>query len=277
LKKERESPMKLDLSEMAGLPLTLDTDSNQLLSGDGLVFEREARCVDELAEVLYNSDGIDPARELYWIFPLKVAGVSDAIFDRADLTYSFVLLPPGGIGSEYVKTRGHYHPEMPGSDLAYPEVYSHLSGRPYLLMQHRLGNHANQLDDCVLIDLTDGMSVMIPPGYAHILINPTDEPAVIAGLYNRSFRGLYDPISEMAGAAYFVLDEDGEKVVPNPHYTARPPLRRLANLMGTQFEPPNGSRPLWSSFLEEPARYSFLSDPEAARRQFPVKDPTSCN
>jgi glucose-6-phosphate isomerase len=269
--------MKFDLSEAAGLPLMLDTVTNQLASKDGLVFEREARYVDELTDVLYNPDEIDPARELYWIFPLRDAGTWNTILEETDLTYSFVLLPPGGIGSEYVKTRGHYHPDMPGSDLAYPEVYSHLFGRPYLLMQHRLDNHANQVDDCVLVELTDGMSVMIPPGYAHILINPTDEPAVIAGLYSRSFRGSYDPITETAGAAYFVVDQGGEKVVPNPHYTGCPPLRRLANLTGTRFEPPNGNRPLWSSFLHEPSRYSFLSDPDAARLLFATKDPTPCN
>jgi glucose-6-phosphate isomerase len=266
--------MKLDLSETAGLPLTLDTVTNQLSSKDGLIFEREARCVDEMSDVLFKADGIDPARELYWIFPLLDAGDSNAIFDNADLTYSFVLLPSGGIGGEYIKTRGHYHPEMPGSDVAYPEVYSHLLGRPYLLMQHRSSERADQLDDCVLIELTDGMSVMIPPGYAHILINPTGESAVVAGLYSRSFRGSYDPITEMAGAAYFVLDGDGETIVPNPRYTDCPPLRRMTDVTGTQFEPPNGNRSLWSSFLEEPSRYAFLTDPEAARRLFADKDPS---
>jgi glucose-6-phosphate isomerase len=113
---------------------------------------------------------------------------------------------------------------------------------------------------------------MIPPGYAHILINPTNEPAVVAGLYSRSFKGSYDPITEMAGAAYFLLDHGGEQVVSNPRYTDRPPLRRLTNLIGTPFEPPNGNRPLWSSFLEDPSRYAFLSDPRAARLLFAVKD-----
>jgi glucose-6-phosphate isomerase, archaeal len=277
LKRKREAPMKLDLSEAAGLPLSFDTATNQLTSQDGLVFNREARCVDELSDVLYESREIDLAQELYWIFPMQDAGASNELFEAADLTYSFVLLPPGTVGGEFVKTRGHYHPEMPGSDLAYPEVYSHLLGRPYLLMQHRFQNRANQVDDCVLIELSNGMSVMIPPGYAHILINPTNEPAVISGLYSRSFRGSYDPITEMAGAAYFVLDEDGEKVVPNHRYADCPPLERLTNLAGTPFEPPNGIRPLWSSFLEDPDRYAFLTDPEAARQVFAVRNTNSCD
>ncbi len=264
--------MKLDLSDAAGLPLTLDTDANYLVSKGGLVFDCEARSVAEMSDVLYNTDGVDSTHDLYWIFPLQNAGASNAIFDDADLTYSFVLLPSGQVGGEFVKTRGHYHPEMPGSDLAYPEVYSHILGRPYLLMQHRSGDRADHLDDCVLIELSDGVSVMIPPGYAHILINPTDEPAVVAGLYSRSFKGSYDPITEMAGAAYFVLNDGGEQVVPNRRYSDCPPLRRLSNLTGTQFEPPNGDRPLWTSFLDEPNRYTFLTDPRAAKLLFAVKD-----
>jgi glucose-6-phosphate isomerase len=265
--------MKLDLLATAGLPLTLDTETNQFVSSDGVVFERDARCLDELRDVLFTPDGIDPNRELYWIFPLRDAGDSTAVFDDADLTYSFVLLPPGLIGSEFVKTRGHYHPEMPESDLEYPEVYSHIFGRPYLLMQHRSEYRSDHLDDCVLIELTDGQSVMIPPGYAHILINPTNQPAVVAGLYSKAFKGSYDPITVMEGAGYFFLDNRGEHIAANPRYAVCPPLRRLSNLADTPFEPPDGDRPLWSSFLEEPSRYDFLTDPEAARLLFAVKEP----
>ena len=59
----------------------------------------------------------------------------------------------------------------------------------------------------------------IPPGYAHILINPSPQPAAIAGLYSRSFSPVYEPIVQMAGAAYYLIDDGGEPVIPNPRYT----------------------------------------------------------
>src|SRR4029450_12931022 len=142
------------------------------------------------------------------------------------------------VGREFVKSQGHYHPSMPGSTVAYPEVYTHIWGDVLLLLQRRTRDHADRLDDCVLIDLRDSGTVTIPPGYAHILINPSSQPAAIAGLYSRAFSRVSEPIARMAGAAYYVIDDAGVRAIPNARYTAPPPLRRLADSAGTPFAPP---------------------------------------
>jgi hypothetical protein len=77
----------------------------------------------------------------------------------------------------------------------------------------------------------------------------------------------------MGGGAYFVLDREGQEcILPNPRYTSPPPLRRLSELEGTAFAPPDGDNPLWTSFVQNPQRYDFLFDPAAARLYFDPQD-----
>ena len=260
--------MQVDLTNAAGFPLTLDTETGEMAGGGALRFGRVARRLADLQPVLFEPDGVAPETNIYWTYPLLAAGAAAAKLDVRDLTYSCVLLPPLKIGREFVKTQGHYHPPMPGSNVAYPEVYTHLWGEPSLLLQRRLDDRPDRIDDCVLVELREGGTITIPPGYAHILINQSPRPAAIAGLYSRVFAPTYDPVIRMAGAAYYLIDDAAAPVIPNPRYTDHPPLRRLTDLTGTRFEPPDLGRALWTSFLADPARYDFLSDPAAARRRF---------
>ena len=261
--------MQVDISIAAGFPLTLDTETGELEGGGALRFGRAVRRLADLQPVLFEADGVAQDTEVYWTFALLDAGPAAETLDEFDLTFSCVLLPSMKIGREFVKTQGHYHPPMPQSDVPYPEVYTHLWGEPSLLLQRRLNDQPDRIDDCVLVEMRAGESITIPPGYAHILINRSPRPAAIAGLYSRAFAPLYDPVIRVAGGAYYLIDDAATPVVPNPRYTDQPPLRRLTNLAGTQFAPPDPGRALWTSFLANPSRYEFLSDPTAVRRRFP--------
>lgn len=260
--------MKIDLSPQAGFPLAFDPVS-MAVDMAGARFEREARRAAQMRGVLLDPEAAPSDAELYWMYKLVDAGRDRATFTNAGLTFSCVLLPPLRIGREYVKTQGHYHPPMPGTSIEYPEVYTHYFGRLYLLIQRRQNGQASRLDDCVLIDMRPGHSILVPPGYAHVLINPSDRPALMGGLYSPDFQPDYEPVRQSVGAGHYLIDEAGhERVLPNAHYESLPPLRRLTDLAGTRFAPPDDRRPLWASFVQSPHLYAFLSDPHAARRRF---------
>jgi oxalate decarboxylase/phosphoglucose isomerase-like protein (cupin superfamily) len=261
--------MRVDLSTAAGFPLALDVRTLEMISDGQVKLGRTARRKAELAGVLLDADGLSPATELYWNLPLVDAGPAADLLLQTGLTYSCVLLPPLKVGREFVKTQGHYHPSMAGSDIPYPEVYTHLWGEPSLLLQRRRNGRADEVDDCVLIELRDGAVVTIPPGYAHVLINPSAQPAAVAGLYSRAFTPVYQPILEMAGAAYYLVDAGDNQVLANPRYVASAPLRRMNGTADSPFEPPDAGRPLWTSFLADADRYAFLSQPERAWQRFP--------
>jgi oxalate decarboxylase/phosphoglucose isomerase-like protein (cupin superfamily) len=265
--------MHIDLSTQAGLPLWLDTDTLGVATAAGLRFESQARSMQQMQSVLLEPNALPPGVSVYWIHRLYGQAGPGAQLDAAHLAFSCVLVPPMQIGREYGKTQGHYHPAMPGTHISYPEVYTHYYGRLYLLLQRRLNGRAEHLDDCVLVEMQTGQSVMVPPGYAHILINASDGPALMAGLYCPDFTADYQPIRSMAGAAYYLVNGDGvERSIANERYEHAPPLRRLADVAGTRFAPPDPDRPLWTSFSEDPERYRMLTDPVAAQCYFPEED-----
>jgi glucose-6-phosphate isomerase len=189
------------------------------------------------------------------------------------LTFGLVLLPSLKVGKEFVKTHGHYHSSIPGVQIGFPEVYTHYFGDLYLFMQRREPGSNIRLDDCVVFKMKPGRSITIPPGYAHILINPSGSPALMGGLYSPQAAHDYGPIRQTAGGAYYFISDDGlERTLPNPCYEFCPPLRALEELTGTSFAPPDDRRPLWSSFIEDPQRYAFINDPDAAKLHFQTED-----
>jgi glucose-6-phosphate isomerase len=228
-----------------------------------------------MQRVLLEPQALPQDTPFYWNYTLTDAGIDAPLFQREKLTFGLVLLPPMMAGSEFVKTHGHYHACMPGSQAAYPEVYTHYYGEMYLLLQRRRDESPSHLDDLVLFSMQPGQSITIPPGYAHILINPSDRPALMAGLYTPLSGHIYEPIREMAGAALYLVRQNGrESLIPNQHYTDCPPLRRLnfTTLAGTPFTPPDPGQPLWASFVSDPSRYAFITSAEAAHRYFLFED-----
>lgn len=263
--------MSLDLTATAGFPLLFDLNSLELKTGGDLVFRRVSRTAAYLKEVLLYPEGMAPETELYQLHELEDGpALYLQALNRYDLTYSFVLMPPRCIGSEFVKTHGHYHPLMPGARLAFPEVYTQIYGTLTLLLQRADPHKPDQVLDCALVEMTPGIVLTVPPGYAHVLINATQAPGLMAGLYDRSFRPDYAPVREKRGLAYYLIrtEDHSVDILPNPRYPGRPHLRRLTRLAGTPFEPPEAGQPVWRSFFSNSERYSFLSRPKAAAERF---------
>jgi glucose-6-phosphate isomerase len=265
----------IDLKPQAGFPLFLDPGTLEVVTLGDTQFTRETRRIGEMKPILYEPDALTDTTPVYWNYKLRKAGRAEPRFKDLGLTFGLVCLPPLKIGREYVKTHGHYHSNMPGSQVGFPEVYTHFYGELYLYMQRRQHVSAYLLDDCVLYRMIPGNSIMIPPGYAHILINPSGSPGLMAGLYAQDAIHDYDPIRKMAGAAYYFVDDDGNiGAIPNPQYPDCPPLREIEELSGTRFAPPNSNRPLWSAFIEDPQRYAFITNPSLAGVQFLPEDQT---
>lgn len=264
--------MKMDLSSQAGFPLTFDPDLLLLESSSGITFRSNSRQVGELHDVLLWPDALPVEQEAYRLyFPESIPDLVQGLLDRYGLTYGPVLLPSLTVGQEFIKTHGHYHPLIPGAPHSFPEIYTQLYGRLYLLLQKRLSPDTDDLADCAIVEMQPGFTITLPPGYSHVLINASDEPALMAGLYGVRFKPDYTPIKRRRGQAYYLLsDETGLRIEPNPNYPSAPPLRWLDDLSGTPFEPPDPGRPVWTAFLTNPTKYEYLIQPEAALRRFPV-------
>jgi len=259
----------LNITRTAGFDLHLDLSTFELTSTESFFFSRTTRKARDLRFVLRSWAEDTPNTDIYYIYYLDHAPAdAESVLERYALTYSPVALPPQTIHGEFVKTAGHYHPLIPGAKYSYPEVYTQLYGQLYLLLQQRDRNSPDTPLDCVLVEMTPGVTVMIPPEYAHILVNPTTEVALMAGLYNKTFMPDYDEVREHRGLAYYLVNSGELSIEPNAHYRNVPSLKRLCTLTDSVFAPPDPEVPLWTGFIRSPNKYAFLSDKHAVETYF---------
>ncbi len=209
----------------------------------------DVRHLNDMRDVLYDQDFANtaPDMELYYMYrdlyrePDHLTRIM-----RNRLRYDITVIPPAMLGDEYVKTAGHYHPAIPGTDLSYTEIYEVLEGTAhYLLQKERDG----RVVDVLWLECKPGDKIVIPPNYGHITINPSPGRELkMANWVNRDFKSQYGDIREHMGAAYFELV--GGDWTPNPNYRNPPPLRTIT--------PTNYAD--WG--LEKKDMYGLIKDPE---------------
>ncbi len=118
-----------------------------------------------------------------------------------------------------MKTKGHYHPDN-SAGVGYPELYEVIEGIAHFLLQKKT------LDDIVLVEAEKGDIVVIPPGYGHVTINPSeDKTLVLANLVSTAFVSDYSVYEALHGAAQYELI--GNNLIPNPYYPHIPPPRKI--------------------------------------------------
>jgi glucose-6-phosphate isomerase, archaeal len=184
------------------------------------------RMIDDMRDVLcYPSARYE--RPLYYMYRDVCRNETDRAGMRSQsIRYDVTIIPPANLGGEYVKTKGHYHPENPAG-IGYPELYEVIGGTAHFLLQAKL------LSDIVLINAQKGDIVAIPPGYGHVTINPSEgETLTMANLVSTAFSSEYTFYTTMHGAAYYELN--GGKLHKNPIYPQVPEVRTITSHLGVR-------------------------------------------
>ncbi|MDD4255877.1 MAG: glucose-6-phosphate isomerase family protein [Methanofollis sp.] len=205
----------------------------------------EMRCV--LADPTCTADG-----PLYVMYRDCALTPEDRTwFAGQHLRFDLTVIPPATPGGEYVKTKGHDHPEN-AAGVGYPELYQVLAGEAHFLLQTK------DLSDVVVVSARAGDFVLVPPGYGHVTINPGEEVLVMANLVSTRFESEYGFYEEMRGAAYYEME--GKGWVRNARYGTLPALRsvsaRDAPLQDVQHE-----QPIYG-LVTERRDLTFLNAPE---------------
>ncbi|MBI4037013.1 hypothetical protein HY385_01175 [Candidatus Daviesbacteria bacterium] len=164
----------------------------------------QARTRSELKDVLMDPQALG-VKEPYFVI-------------RGDGGQNITLLSPGQNGTEFNKTYGHFH-NFPGV-----EIYHVAYGQGVLVLQRN--DEGGEVKEFRVVTLRSGMTVEVPAGYGHALINigrtylivtdnaPTDKNA-----------DNFEPVKEKHGFAYYVVDKKGEiGFEPNPNYRMHPQI-----------------------------------------------------
>ncbi len=182
------------------------------------------RYLYEMASILYDQEWAkqaDPNQPLYYMYR--------GIKRKNGLRYDITIIPAKLLGHEFIKTKGHQHIGN------YQEVYEIIKGKAIILLQKEKNGIIN---DICAIEANSGEVIIIPSGYAHITINPSNNDLKMGNWIAENCHSDYQPIEKFSGAGYFYTTNGWIK---NQNYFQVPKLK---------FEKPRTKMPSNLNFLK---------------------------
>ena len=243
-----------DLRAISGLDLQLN---NFKLIYDNEVYpvEPKPREYTEAIPTYLKKD--DHKQMLYWMYRYFEAKQDKKIFDKSKIEYDLTVIKNGQIGHEYIKTIGHYHPNVPKTETSYPEIYEVIEGTIEYILQTKPDK--NKKVDVLFVQAKAGDKVVVPPGYGHISINVGLDVAVSSNLQKADLttKADYDFYQEHEGGAFYRTETGLE---PNQRYRINS-LRVVRPLEKTDFGLEK-NKSLYASFLDKPEKFDYLLRPK---------------
>ncbi len=162
--------------------------------------------------VLYDQEwaGKTPDLELYYMYR--------GLEEKEGLRYDITVIPARKLGQEFVKTKGHNHTE------SYGELYIVLEGEAIYLMQK---GDENKIADVCAIKAKKGEAALIPSGYGHVTINPSEKDLKMANWICKNCRNDFSLFESLQGACYYYTENGWVK---NENYKEVPELRFESSL-----------------------------------------------
>lgn len=248
----------VDLEKISGLSIKFDEKNNSLVFGEGVKeVKPTVRKLEEILIVLVDKTVKEP-KEFYYMFRDVHKTSDEKIIRKNKLRYDITVIPPAIVGKEYIKTSGHYHPLVPNTNLAYPEVYEVFLGTAHYLLQKSLPPF-DKVDEVILIEANPGDKVLIQPNYGHITINPKNETLVMSNWMADGLASLYKPYEEKQGGAYYEMV--GGEFIPNKNYGEVPKIKIIKPKDFPEFGLTKNI-PMYKSFFEDPEQFKFLISPQ---------------
>jgi len=229
----------------------------------------ELRKLDDIRKSLRDPmcDGPDPA---YGI-AMDVGKLSHrSELTRRSLLFGLVAYAPGLLGREPVRSQGHIHAVAPHCGWSTPELFEVWEGCAIIYAQQSVGDHPGK---CLAVKAGPGDQVVMPPGWAHYVINAgITTRLVFSALCEREYGFIYDGVRARGGLAWYPL-VNGQKIEweANPHYA-------LSTLELHQPRPYpelglDAAIPIYKQFELNPDRVQWVSEPGQLEAIWPDFEP----
>lgn len=231
--------------------------------------EPELRTLDAIRPSLRDPacSGPDPV----YAIVMDVGRQCDAAeLARRMLLFGVVAYAAGRLGGELVRSQGHVHAIAPHCGWSTPELFEIWEGRAIVYAQER-GN--DDPDRCIAVEAGPGDHIVVPPGWAHCVINADPGARTVFGAWcDRQYGFVYDQVRAHKGLAWFPLLSSGDEIT----WEANPAYRRsrLACREARRY-PELGVRdvPIYQQFVESPESVQWVSDPARFRDLWETFEP----
>lgn len=253
-----------DASLRFGLDMAVHHDPLGFSYGDDVMGPMaEIRTLDQIRASLRDPNCEGP-HELYAI-AMDVARLEDRDeLKKRMLLFGVVTYAAGKLGDEPVRSQGHVHRISQHSGWSPPELYEIWQGKAIIYMQEYVEDDPGR---CFAVLAGPGDKVLVPPGWGHATISASvDEPLTFGAWCDREYGFEYDAVRARKGLAWYPLVQD-EHIIwqHNPHYVPGR-LQVITARRYSEFGITDG--PLYQQFIDDPARFQFISKPGLAGQKW---------
>ena len=256
------SPLEFD----PGLPIRLSVQDLAFEYGSGMFGPLpEMRRLDAIRPSLRNPNcsGPDP---VYGI-AMDVGRDGDlALLQQRMLLFGAVVYAAGSLGSEPVRSQGHIHAIAPHSGWSPPEIFEIWSGTAIVYAQERAEDDPGR---CIAVVAKPGDQIVVPPGWAHCVINADPHRRMAFGAWcDRQYGFDYTGVRMHLGLAWFPMLSASGTIdwEPNSNYiptTLDQHKARTYPELGL-----DRSRSLYEQFAADPESVLFVADPQRAAKHW---------
>jgi glucose-6-phosphate isomerase len=210
--------------------------------------------------------------------PDPVYGIAMDVHQRGDgeelrrryLLFGIVAYAAGRLGDEPVRSQGHVHARAPHSGWSTPELFEIWQGRAIIYAQEFVEDDPGR---CIAVEAEPGDQVVVPPGWAHCVINADESGRMVFGaLCERQYGFEYDGVRGHGGLAWFPLQ--GESQISwerNRRY-----LNSFLKVRKARAYPELGldpAVPIYRQYQRDPEALQWVSEPARKASLWPDFEP----
>jgi glucose-6-phosphate isomerase len=187
----------------AGLDLTMDADTMEFRYGKGVTGPApEFRTLNAIRASLLDPECSGPSPVYSIAMDVHRNEDKDDLNARY-LLFGVVAYAAGQLGKEPVRSQGHVHAIAPHNGWSPPELFEIWKGRAIVYAQERTTDAPGR---CVAVSAGPGEKVVVPPGWAHAVINADTTQSMAFGAWcDRQYGFEYSGVRKHGGLAYFPL------------------------------------------------------------------------
>jgi glucose-6-phosphate isomerase len=218
----------------------------------------EYRFLNDIRQSLRDSHSTGP--DPVYAIAMDIGRIEDLPeLRKRMLLFGAVTYAEGKLGDEPVRSQGHVHTISPHCGWSTPELFEIWSGRAIIYGQEKSGDDPGR---CVAVHAVPGDKVVIPPGWAHYVVNADVNSKLIFGAWcDREYGFGYTQMRAHHGLAWFPLVDSNGAITweRNPRYASSKLDSRRARAYPELNVPP--AIPIYECFRRAPESVQWVSDP----------------
>jgi glucose-6-phosphate isomerase, archaeal len=181
------------------------------------------------------------------------------LLQKRMLLYGMVAYAAGRLGQEPPRSQGHVHAIAPHSRWSPPELFEILEGKAIVYAQQSTEDEPGR---CVAVIAEKGDKVVVPPAWAHCVINADSTHRMVFGAWcDRQYGFIYDGVRRHGGLAWFPILTAMDEIEwrANPAYRASNLDVHSARVYPELDLLPECS--IYQQFVQNPESVMWISDP----------------